>query len=104
MRPTEKGELMKCLGNSLVVIQGQKQSERKGILLPDSAQENNPLAEVIAIGPGVQCIDVGDHVLIPMTTYVRIMHTGKFDLEIEGKPALVLKEDEIQVVYPKGEK
>jgi len=94
---------MKCLGNNLVVIQGQKQSERRGILLPDSAQEDSPLAEVIAIGPGVQTIDVGDHVLIPMMTWLRVVHASRFDFEVGGKPALVLKEDEVQVVWPKGE-
>lgn len=99
--------MMKCLGNALVVVQGKKQSERKGILLPDSAQEDSPLGEVIAIGPGVQQIDVGDHVLIPTMTWLRVMNTRKFDLmvEVNGEetPGLVLKEDEIAVVYPREE-
>lgn len=94
---------MKCLGNSLIVVQGRKVTERKGILLPDSVQEDSPLGEVIAIGPGVQQIDVGDHVLIPSDAYFRIMRSGKFDMEVDGKPALVLKEDQIQVVWPKEE-
>lgn len=99
--------MMRCLGNSLVIVQGQKQSERKGILLSDSAQEDSNTGEVVAIGPNVQTIDVGDTVLIPGNTYVRIMHTGKFDLMVnvsgEEKPAMVLREDEIQVMWPKGE-
>ncbi len=93
--------MMKCLGNSLVVVQGKKQSERKGILLPDTVQEDSNTGEVVAIGPGVQTIDVGDTVLIPVSTYVRIMHTQKFDLMVEEKPAVVLKEEDVQVIWPK---
>ncbi len=99
--------MMKVLGNNLVVVQGEKQSERKGILLPDTAQEENCRGEVIAIGPGVQTIDVGDSVLIPLTTYARIMRMKAFDFAVtingEEKPAVVIPEDEIAVVWPKGE-
>jgi co-chaperonin GroES (HSP10) len=76
-------------------------------LLPDTAQEENCRGEVIAIGPGVQQIDVGDMVLIPMTTYVRIMRAKAFDFAVtingEEKPAVVIPENEITVVWPKRE-
>jgi co-chaperonin GroES (HSP10) len=94
---------MKVLGNNLVVVQGEKQSERKGILLPDAAQEASNRAEVIAIGPGVQQIDVGDHVLIPLMTLARLAHTHICDLMVNDKPALVLKEDEVAVVWEKDD-
>ena len=99
--------MMKCLGDNIVVVQGERQTERKGILLPDSVQEDSPNGEVIAIGPEVRDIRVGDTILIPAAVWFRVMQTRKFDLtvEIDGteKPALVLKEEEIAVIWPKDE-
>jgi co-chaperonin GroES (HSP10) len=92
------------LGNNLVVVRGAKQGERRGILLPDTAQEESNTAEVIAIGPDVKYIRVGDTILVPMLTYVRVMQTRTFDLTVsvagEEKPALVIKEEDVAVVWP----
>ena len=92
---------MRALGNYLVVMPGEKASERKGILLPESAQEQSNQAEVVAVGPDVKHIAVGDTILIPMMTMARVAHTQAVDLMIEDKPALVLKEEDVAVVWPR---
>ena len=85
----------------IVAIPGQKQSERKGILLPESAQESSPIAEVYAIGPNVQTIDVGDSILIPLLTQMRMMQTKVCDLLVDEKPAIIVKEEDVAVVWPR---
>ena len=91
---------MRALGSFLVVMPGEKASERKGILLPESAQEQSNRAEVVAVGPDVKNIAVGDTILIPMIALARVAHTQAVDLMIEDKPALVLSEADIAVVWP----
>jgi len=92
---------MQALGSFLVVMPGEKASERKGIFLPESAQEQSNRAEVVAVGPDVKHIAVGDTILIPMMTLARVARTQAVDLMIEDKPALVLSEADIAVVWPK---
>jgi len=92
---------MICLGNYLVVIEGEKLTERRGIVLPESAQENSSKAEVIAVGPDVKNIEVGDVVLIPLPVLARLAHTHICDLMVDDKPALVLQEPDVAVVWPK---
>jgi co-chaperonin GroES (HSP10) len=94
---------MKALGEFIVVMQGEKASERKGIFLPDSAQEQSNKAEVIAVGPDVKHIKVGDTILIPLLTLMRVANTHICDLMIDDRPALVLKEEDVAVVWPCGE-
>lgn len=91
---------MRALGNYLVVMQGEKAAERKGILLPDTAQETSNKAEVLAVGPDVKNIKVGDTVLIPLMVLVRLSHTQVCDLMIDDKPALVLDANDVAVVWP----
>jgi len=95
---------MKCLHDNLVIIRGENQSERKGILLPEGAQEESNVGEVICIGPGVQHIDVGDTVLVPLLTQMRVIQTKMCDLTADEKPAMVIKEADVAVVWPKEEK
>ena len=92
---------MKCLHDNVVLIRGENQTERKGILLPDSAQEESNTGEVICVGPDVKDIKVGDTVLVPLLTFMRVMSTKQVDLFIDGKPALVVKEEDIAVVWPR---
>ena len=92
---------MKCLHDNLVIIRGENQSERKGILLPEGAREESNVGEVICIGPGVQQIDVGDTVLVPLLAMMRVKQTGIFDLMVDEKPALVLRESDVAVVWHK---
>jgi len=90
-------------GNNIVVMQGEKAGERKGILLPDSAQEAATIGEVIAVGPEVVDIEVGDTILIPLIVQMRLMHTQVCDMVIEDKPALVIDAKDVAVVWPKDE-
>jgi co-chaperonin GroES (HSP10) len=92
---------MKVLADNIVVVQGEKQTERKGILLPDSAQETSDRAEVVGVGPDVKDINVGDHILIPLMVKVRVSHTNACDMMFNDKPALVMKEEEVAVVWPR---
>lgn len=96
---------MRCRQDYVVVIQGEKQTERRGIVLPDMAQEDSFKGEVIAVGPDVEDIEIGDHILIPISAYVRVMRTQKFDFSVsidgEDKPAIVVKAEEIAVVWPR---
>jgi len=94
---------MKCLSDNIIVIRGENQSERKGILLPDSAQEESNRGEVICIGPDVKSLKVGDTVLVPLLAMMRVKQTGIFDLMVNEKPALVLNESDVAVVWPQDE-
>lgn len=91
---------LRALGNYLVVMQGEKAAERKGILLPETAREASNKAEVVAAGPNVQNIKVGDTVLIPLMTLARLAHTQVCDFMIDDKPALVLDANDVAVVWP----
>jgi len=92
---------MKCLHNNVVVIQGKKASERKGIILPESAQEEANVGEVLCVGPECKDVKVGDTVLVPLLTMMRVTQTGAFDLTVGEKKALVFKEEDIAVMWPK---
>jgi len=92
---------MKVLADNIVVIQGEKQTERKGILLPDSAQETSDRAEVVGAGPDVKHISVGDHILIPLMVRMRVSHTKACDMMFGEKPALVMSEKDVAVVWPR---
>ncbi|NOQ21627.1 MAG: hypothetical protein GQ565_03110 [Candidatus Aegiribacteria sp.] len=91
---------MRCLHDNIVLIRGKNVTERKGILLSDSAQEESNTGEVICIGPDVKSIQVGDTVLVPLLTFMRVMSTKQVDLMVNDKPALVVKEEDIAVVWP----
>lgn len=93
----------RCREDFVVLVPGEKQSERKGILLPEQAQEDNPIAEVYAVGDRVEDIEVGDHVVVPMMTQMRLAKSNCVDFFIEdSKPALVVKAEEIAVVFEKA--
>jgi co-chaperonin GroES (HSP10) len=92
---------MQALQDYIVVMEGEKAKERKGIILPDSAQEHSNKAEVIAVGPDVRMIEVGDTILLPMDTILRVMTTHTADLMIDDKPAFVVKEGDVAVYWPK---
>ena len=94
---------MNCLHDNIIVVCGENQSERGGILLPDSAQEESNRGEVICIGPDVKSLKVGDTVLVPLLAMMRVKQTGIFDLTIDEKPALVLNESDVAVVWPQDE-
>jgi co-chaperonin GroES (HSP10) len=95
---------MKCLNDFVVAIPGEKETQKKGILLPEGAQEDSPIAEVVAVGGFAEAdygINVGDHILIPLMTQMRLMQTKCCDLMIDDKPAIVVKAEDVAVVWPK---
>ena len=91
---------MKALADYLVVMEGEKAQERKGILLPDSAQERSNRGTVVAVGPDVKHINVGDTILIPLGVLMRLAHTKVCDLMIDDKAALIMQEKDVAVVWP----
>lgn len=92
----------RCRHDFIVAMPGDKPKEKKGILLPDGADLGDaPVAEVVAVGPLVQDIEVGDTVLIPLMTQMRMMQTKTCDLLIDDKPAVVLRCEDVAVVWPK---
>ena len=94
---------MKCMNGNIIIVRGENQSERKGILLPESAQEESNIGEVICIDESINTIDVGDTVLVPLLTMMRVRQTHMFDLVVDGKNALVISADDIAVIWRKDE-
>ena len=79
------------------VVLEQIESEEKtssGIILPDSAKEKPEQAKVIAIGPDVKGIKVGETVLY--TKY------GPNEVKVDGKEYLIVKEEDVMAVIKKG--
>jgi len=97
---------MKCLANNMIIVREKSDAEKNGILLPENARKEKPYGEVICVGPDCKNVAVGDRVLIPLLTLMRMRQTGVCDLEVElvpGKPepALVVKEEDVAVVWEK---
>lgn len=79
------------------VVLEQIESEEKtssGIILPDSAKEKPEQAKVVAIGPDVKGIKVGEIVLY--TKY------GPNEVKVDGKEYLIVKEEDVMAVIKKG--
>lgn len=92
---------MQAMGDFIVVMPGEAASERKGILLPAAAREQSNRAEVVAVGPEVKNIRCGDMVLVPLGVLARVAHTQTVDMMIDDKPALIMQEKDVAVVWPK---
>ena len=80
----------------------EQETQRGGIIIPDTAKEKPQQAEVAAVGPGKRLengdlvapdVKAGDHILF-----------GKYsgsDIKIDGEEYLILREDEILGVLEK---
>lgn len=76
---------LKPLGHRIVAKQVEKQSKTaSGFYLPEEAKEKPELAEVVAIGPKVTDIKVGDKVLYK---------TYSTPIKVDGEEYLVLTVD-----------
>src|SRR5215472_16456477 len=67
-----------------------------GIIIPDTAKEKPPQAEVMAVGGG-KLLETGQRTSVDVKPGDRILF-GKYsgsDIKIEGKEYLILREDEI---------
>jgi len=90
---------MECLGNNVVIVREKSADVERGIVLPDSAKKESKRGQVVCAGPECKRLKVGDKILVPLLTMMRVMQTGAFDLEYEGEPALVVKEEDVAVVW-----
>jgi len=73
------------------VAEGERRS-RSGILIPATAQVSRRLlwAEVVAVGPHVRSIKVGDKVLFNPE--------DRFEVEVQGDEYVILRERDIHAV------
>lgn len=94
---------MKCLFNNVVIVREKSADTDRGIVLPDSAKKKSNRGEVVCAGPDCRLLDVGDRVLVPLLTMMRVQQTGAFDLMVDGQPALVIKEEDVAVVWDKDD-
>ena len=65
-----------------------------GIILPDSAKEKPEQAKVIAIGPDVKGVKVGEVELY--TKY------GPNEVKVDGNEYLIVKEEDVMAIIKKG--
>ena len=92
--PDEKLPI-KMLNDRILVDIGREEGERRssgGILIPATAQVGKRLtwAEVIAIGPNVRNMELGDHVLFNPE--------DRYEVEVGGDDYLILRERDIHAV------
>jgi chaperonin GroES len=83
----------------------EKETQKGGIIIPDSAKEKPQEGEVVAVGKGKRNDDgkllaldvkIGDHILF-----------GKYsgnDIKIDGEELLIMREDEVLGVLENGNK
>jgi chaperonin GroES len=83
------------LSDRILVLQPQSEGERRsrsGILIPATAQVSRRLAwaEVVAIGPHVRSIKVGDKVLFNPE--------DRLEVEVQGDEFVILRERDVHAV------
>lgn len=84
--------------NDRILVDLEADGERKstgGILIPATAQMGKRLAwgEVIAVGPNVRSMEVGDQVLFNPE--------DRYEVDVRGKDYLILRERDIHAVASK---
>lgn len=79
---------IKPLADRVVAVREQAQSQTaSGIYLPDNSKEKPVLAAVVAVGPDVKSLTVGDKII-----YKEYSTT---ELKIDGKEYLIVKEEDV---------
>jgi len=81
--------------NDRVLVRAQSEGERStrgGILIPATAQTSKRLAwaEVVAAGPNVRSMEVGDHVLFNPE--------DRYEVEVRGDDFVILRERDVHAV------
>lgn len=89
---------IQMLNDRVLVRLDNPDGERKskgGILIPATAQISRRLAwgEVVAVGPNVRAMQVGDHVLFNPE--------DRYEVDVRGKDYLILRERDIHAVAAK---
>ncbi len=67
-----------------------KSKTASGLYLPDNAQEKPKVAKVVAVGPSVNAIKVGDSIL-----YEDYSNT---DVKVDGEAYIIVKEEKILAI------
>jgi chaperonin GroES len=93
--PTPDKQPIKMLNDRVLVHIPQSEGERRsrsGILIPATAQMGKRLtwAEVVATGPNVRSIEIGDQVLFNPE--------DRFEVEVRNEEYLILRERDIHAV------
>ena len=86
---------IKMLNDRVLVRTDQGEGERTssgGILIPATAQISKRLAwaEVVAVGPNVRAMQVGDHVLFNPE--------DRYEVEVRGDDYIILRERDVHAV------
>ncbi|HEU5150547.1 MAG TPA: co-chaperone GroES [Iamia sp.] len=81
--------------NDRVLVRAQSEGERSsrgGILIPATAQTSRRLAwaEVVAAGPNVRSMEIGDHVLFNPE--------DRYEVEVRGEDFVILRERDVHAV------
>ena len=79
---------IKPLADRVVVVREEaKTKTASGIYLPESAKEKTALCEVVAVGPDVKAVKVGE----------RIVYGGynMTELKVDGTEYVIVKEEDI---------
>nr|WP_255566407.1 co-chaperone GroES [Iamia sp. SCSIO 61187] len=81
--------------NDRVLVRAQSEGERStrgGILIPATAQTSKRLAwaEVVAAGPNVRTMEVGDQVLFNPE--------DRYEVEVRGEDFIILRERDVHAV------
>ncbi len=72
------------IGERVLVKQEKAETKTKsGLIIPDSAQEKQPKAKVIAIGNEIKNININDTVLYSSFSGTEISHNGEKYLMLE---------------------
>ena len=96
VRPGDAGGLpIKMLNDRILVDMDNEDGERRstgGILIPATAQMGKRLvwAEVVAVGPNVRAMEVGDNVLFAPE--------DRYEVEVRGADYIILRERDIHAV------
>lgn len=80
-----------------IIVSADKPEEKTagGIIIPDTAQEQQTKGKVVAVGPGLK----DDPMLIQVGDMVRYTeHCGQ-EIEIDGKDYLIMKDKDVLYTY-----
>jgi chaperonin GroES len=94
-QPSSSKQPITMLSDRVLVLQPQSEGERRsrsGILIPATAQVSRRLAwaEVVAVGPHVRSIKVGDKVLFNPE--------DRLEVEVQGDEFVILRERDVHAV------
>jgi len=87
---------IKPLGSRVLVQRAKRETAKKGILLPDTAQEKPKEGVVVAVGPG-GVNELGERETLGLKTGDRVLFSAYAGTEVAGSEEglLILSEEEI---------